>query len=65
MFPAPTLQMAMKWLREVHNIEILITFGFPFIDGKEQYKYFWSAVIVCNNHLEYPMNDPNNVQRRF
>ena len=57
----PTHQMAMKWLREVHHIEILITFGFPFIDGKEQYKYFWSAVIVCNNHLEYPMNDPNNV----
>ena len=25
-FPAPTLQMAMKWLREVHNITISITF---------------------------------------
>lgn len=58
---APTLQMAMKWLREVHHIEISITFGFSFIDGKQQYKYFWSIVKVCNNHLEYPMDDPNNV----
>lgn len=57
---APTHQMTMKWLREVHHIEISITFGFPFIDGKQQYKYFWSVVKVYNNHLEYPMDDPNN-----
>jgi hypothetical protein len=57
---APTLQMAMKWLREVYHIEISVTFGFPFIDGKQQYKYFWSIVRVCDNHLEYPMDDPNN-----
>lgn len=58
--PAPTLQMAMKWLREVYHIEINITFGFPFIDGKQQYKYFWSIVRVCDSHLEYPMDDPNS-----
>lgn len=57
---APTHQMAMKWLREVYHIEINITFGFPFIDGKQQYKYFWSIVRVCDNHLEYPMDDPNS-----
>jgi hypothetical protein len=56
----PTQQMAMKWLREVYHIEINITFGFPFIDGKQQYKYFWSIVRVCDNHLEYPMDDPNS-----
>ena len=56
----PTHQMAMKWLREVYHIEINITFGFPFIDGKQQYKYFWSIVRVCDNHLEYPMDDPNS-----
>ena len=59
-YSAPTLQMAMKWLREVHHIEIYITFGFPFIDGKQQYKYFWSIVRVCDNHLEYPMDDPGS-----
>jgi len=59
-YTQPTLQMAMKWLREVHHIEISITFGFPFINGKEQYKYFWSIVKVCNNHLEYSLNNPNN-----
>jgi hypothetical protein len=55
-----THQKAMKWLREVYHIEINITFGFPFIDGKQQYKYFWSIVRVCDNHLEYPMDDPNS-----
>ena len=59
-YPAPTLQMTMKWLREVYHIEINITFGFPFIDGKQQYKYFWSIVRVCDNHLEYPMDDPES-----
>ena len=59
-FARPTLQMVMKWLRKVYHIEISITFGFPFIDGKVQYKYFWSVVKVCNNHLEYPMNNPND-----
>jgi hypothetical protein len=57
---APTIQMAMKWLREVYHIEIYITFGFPFIDDKQQYKYFWSIVKVCDNHLEYPMDDPGS-----
>jgi hypothetical protein len=56
----PTLGMAMKWLREIYHLEINITFGFPFIDGKQQYKYFWSIVRVCDNHLEYPMDDPNS-----
>ena len=58
--PSITHQKAMKWLREVYHIEINITFGFPFIDGKQQYKYFWSIVRVCDNHLEYPMDDPNS-----
>jgi hypothetical protein len=52
--------MAMKWLREIYHLEINITFGFPFIDGKQQYKYFWSIVRICDNHLEYPMDDPNS-----
>ena len=59
-YAAPTHQMAMKWLREVYHIEMYITFGFPFIDDKQQYKYFWSIVKVCDNHLEYPMDDPGS-----
>lgn len=38
---APTLQMAMKWLREVHNIKIMIR---PYIDGTYSYEIlngFW------------------------
>ena len=57
---APTYQMAMAWLREIYHLEINITFGFPFIDGKQQYKYFWSIVRVCDDHLEYPMDDLNS-----
>lgn len=57
---APTHQMAMAWLREKWRLEISITFGFPFIAGKSRYRYFWSIVKVCDNHLEYSMNDPNS-----
>lgn len=56
----PTHQMVMSWLREVYHIEISIAFGFPFVDGKKQYKYFWSIIKVCDNHLEFPMDDPNS-----
>lgn len=56
---APTLQMALKWLREAHNIEISISYGFPFVDGKQVYKYFWCPVVVKEDRLEYPMDDPN------
>lgn len=59
----PTHQLAMKWLREIYNIEISITYGFPWIrvNGKSQYKYFWSIVKVCDDHLEYPMNKPESM----
>ncbi len=40
----PTLQMAMKWLREVHNIDITIT---P--DHKENY----TAMIFLNKELPF------------
>lgn len=33
---APTLQMAMKWLREVHNITIGITFSFDIVSYEIQ-----------------------------
>lgn len=40
-YAAPTLQMAMKWLREVHGIKIMIR---PYIDGTYSYEIlngFW------------------------
>lgn len=60
----PTHQMTMKWLREIHHIEINITFGFPYnsLISKSEYKYFWSIVKVCDDHLEYPMNKPDSME---
>ena len=37
-YPAPTLQMAMKWLREVHNISIE-----PLVDFGSGDEYWWTA----------------------
>jgi hypothetical protein len=42
-YPCPTLQVAMKWLREVHDIHINV-FRYPaafFNDNNEQCKPWW------------------------
>lgn len=52
---APTHQLAMAWLRE-KGFEISLSVGFPFINGKQVFKYFWTVVKICDNHLEYPMD---------
>ena len=59
---APSLATAMKWLREVHKIEISISYGFPFIDGNPVFKYYWYPVKVTEKGLEYPMDDPNTAE---
>ena len=51
-----THQMATAWLRE-KGLEISISYGFPFIDGKQVFKYFWRVIKVCGDHLEYPMEE--------
>ena len=38
-YAAPTLQMAMKWLREVHNLFIFISTWLRHKDGTVQYYY--------------------------
>ena len=38
---APTLQLAMKWLREVHNISIE-----PFVDFGNDNKYWWTVDVA-------------------
>lgn len=64
---APTLQETIKWLRKVYHIEILITCGFPSIDGVCQFKYFWHVVKVnlCDKRLEYPMDCLERVADTF
>ena len=47
---APTLQMAMKWLREVHKIEIRVIY--------ENEKLCWYG--ACN-----PMNEPSQILLGF
>lgn len=66
-YAAPTLQETIKWLRKVHHIEILITCGFPSIDGVCQFKYFWYVVKVnlCDKRLEYPMDCLERVADTF
>lgn len=54
----PTLQMAMKWLRKVHHLEMILNFGFP--HGK--FTYYWSVAKVHDDHLSYPMQDPNDAE---
>jgi hypothetical protein len=58
----PTLQTARKWFRKVHNLEMGLSFGFPLINGKQQFKYFWFVVRICNDHLEYPMDNPETAE---
>lgn len=50
-FPAPTLQMAMKWLREVHNIHIEVRYFFvPHI-----YKYTITYTpVTLDNIISHP-----------
>ena len=40
---APTLQMAMKWLREVHHLHIAIEMGFDI----DNHQYFFYAPSIC------------------
>ena len=58
--PAPTFQEAARWLRDNHKIEISISPGFPFVNGKQLFKYFWTLVEIKDNHLEYPLDSPES-----
>jgi len=45
-FPAPTLQMAMKWLRETYNLEI-----YPYHDSLTKNSYWWFEIIKYPNSV--------------
>ena len=40
---APTLQMAMKWLREVHRIDIIIEISDPSVKDRKYYCMIWDG----------------------
>ena len=48
----PTLQMAMKWLREVHNIDIVVTLHRP----NSTKWYFWDAYTDSDVHYSKFIN---------
>lgn len=51
----PTLQMARKWLSDVHNIFISISIGYV---GRESRKtYMWMPCICKSDHIEYPTEE--------
>jgi hypothetical protein len=50
----PTLQMTTKWLREVHNIVIVIDVCKYGEDNKTMYA--WTPVVIRENCLEYPIS---------
>ena len=48
-YPRPTLQMAMKWLREKYNLEI-----YPYHDSlKQPYKWWFEIIKYPNSAAEY------------
>ena len=51
-YARPTSQMAMKWLKNKHNIFIEISVGYVGTD--ESIVYFWIPCVLKENHIEYP-----------
>ena len=51
-FGAPTLQMVMKWLREVHKIHISVMIGFD-VDNPQYYFFNPSVSRFSNKSGEY------------
>ena len=41
--PAPTLQMAMKWLRKAHGIDIIIEISDPSVKNRKYYCMIWDG----------------------
>jgi hypothetical protein len=54
--PAPTLQMAMKWLREVHNIFIAIDVV-PHVTVTMEQKYYFFKLYKDRRPCKSPLND--------
>ena len=44
-YPAPTLQMAMKWLREVHNIHINIDIHYLHFSNQNGWMYIITKIL--------------------
>ena len=55
--PVPTQQIAMRWLREVHKLEIIIRPWFSFVTGNCKATYFWNISQMHEKHLVYLKNN--------
>ena len=56
-FARPTLQMAMKWLREVHKKWITITFHWHTVDGETT--LYYSPYIMLSEYENVVLEDKN------
>lgn len=54
LYPKPTLQTAMKWLRETHGIEVIVDVCKVGEDHRTMYA--WTPVAVKEDRLEYPVS---------
>lgn len=59
---APTLQMTMKWLREVHKINIEICLGF---DADSELGYFYNPVISNLKNMALAIETPEFDETEF
>lgn len=50
--PHVSLQMAMKWLREVHNI--FIDINVVYVEGSDKLTYLWLPCVIKQGHIDYP-----------
>lgn len=50
---APTQQLVMRWLREVHNIFISINITYN-IEGNDRLTYLWIPCVIKQDNIDYP-----------
>lgn len=61
-FQCPTLQMAMKWLREVHKINIEVCLGF---DADSELGFFYNPVISDLKNMGLGIETPEFDETEF
>lgn len=54
-YKAPTQQMAMRWLREVHNISVEIASGYTLSRDGAPLNWYWSARVIKLKTLDKPI----------
>ena len=62
-YSRPTLQMAMKWLREVHKLWITITFHWHTVDGETT--LYYSPYIMLSEYKNVVLEDKNSFKTKL